>query len=442
MKFIKRHPVAFTLLSIFLILLILAGMWAFKAYRTMASAAFTPATPWEMQAPQEPIGEQNSSASYFSEVIALSTTTGESSLNTIAVGWDDSWFNQSPFNYNQGLASFCIAASAMANGESYYYTGMYENDLAVELLSPLGFTDIDTSSYEYGSYIEDEINNALEGKTDVVSFVMAHKQLPAQDGAAPQELIIVIVRGTYGTEWLSNFKINSQYEELQHDDHSGYLIAASRVLTDLQKYYWEHGIDPMNTKLLVTGHSRGDSVAGNIAELAIDLSYVSGDMFISSIENIYAYCFATSPNTKSADAHNARYAGIFNILNPNDLVPLIPFSEWDFTYWGKVGYLPSTAQEGYDDLQKTMNKTRAYNTGYIGIKPFNEDETNPTWMLRDELAQTLPTVKKLGDAGALAKALEIVTNYDMMRILSEHCPDTYIAWLQTISSEQITWKSA
>ena len=440
MGFVKRHKILCIVLGIVVVLAAVAGVWAYRVYRTVAGPAFAQADASQMQQPQAPTGAQTVSLGYLSEVIMLGAPSGTSTYNEIPVGWDDAWFSRPSSEFNYGLAQFSIAASAMANGESMSHSDEVDFDICERTLGPLGFTDIDTSSYEGSTYAADEIEHIIEGRTDDVAFVLAHKTLPAVGGAAPCELVLLSIRGTYGSEWLSNFKVELGGGEYSIDEHAGYLATTGGVLESLTGYCSDHGIDLGASKLLITGHSRGASVAGTLAAMIADLDKADGNGLVGGPESVYAYCFATSPNTKSERAHDPLYAGIFNILDPTDLVPLVPLAEWGFTYWGRVGMLPDTEAAGFTGLFDDMNRVRAHNTGYIGIKPYHEGDVNLAAALHDDIAEIVPTVDGMGDPSKLARAVGVVSEYDMVRILASHCPDTYIAWLQTLAAGDIAWE--
>lgn len=442
MEFAKRHKklciagaiIAAVIGAIALCLLI----WGGAVFNTVASPCFEKASENQMRKPKEPDGAQMTEVEYLSEVLMMNGLSDADALNTIAAGWDDSWFDRPGTEFNFDLANFCIAACAMANGESLSHSDRLDFDLCEKTLSPLGFEDIDTSAYEGSSFVSDELHNVMESGTDDIAFTLARKTLAQPDGRKPQELIMVAMRGTYGSEWLSNFKL--QLDKTPTDDHFGYLTTSSYVLSALLTYCDARQIDYSNAKLLITGHSRGASVAGMLAATAIDLTDDDGSSFFTSADQIYTYCFATSPNTKNASAGESRYAGIFNLLNPTDLVPTMPLAEWGYTCWGSIGTLPGPNTQGFADLYRAMNEVRAYNTGYTCTKPYRKGDKNMTATLRDELAAIAPHPDDVQNAETAMRLMDKLTEYDLMRILSSHFPDTYIAWLSTLEEKDIVWQ--
>ena len=113
--------------------------------------------------------------------------------------------------------------------------------------------------------------------------------------------------------------------------------------------------------------------------------------------------------------------------------------ELDFDDWGRVGTIPGPDAQAYTEQYKAMDAARARNTGYACIKPYRAGDENVAVTLHDEIAGIVPTVGDLSSAAKIASALDAVTKYDMMRILSSHFPDTYIAWMQTLEATNISW---
>ena len=124
-----------------------------------------------------------------------------------------------------------------------------------------------------------------------------------------------MIRGTQGIEWLGNFRIYS--DDVCGFFHDSFYTSASLVNSWISTYISSQNISYENSKLYVTGHSRGAAVA--------DL-YVHEFLFG---KNVTAYTFA-APNSTYNPAEDSN---IFNIININDFVPYVPAGN----YWGKYG---------------------------------------------------------------------------------------------------------
>ncbi len=94
-----------------------------------------------------------------------------------------------------------------------------------------------------------------------------------------------------------------------------------------------------NPIFLVTGHSLGAAVANLLAEhlnSCKDTNHCSGSR---TEKDIYAYTFATPKTVKNSTGNNDQ--NIFNILNNNDVVPLVPTNimalNWSDNGWTRYG---------------------------------------------------------------------------------------------------------
>ena len=92
------------------------------------------------------------------------------------------------------------------------------------------------------------------GSHDVAAYAFASKTLPGEGGQPDQTLVFVGIRGSYGIEWLSNFKLVG--DAGAGSDHWGFKMAENEVMNSLESYADEIGADPAHTKILVAGHSR------------------------------------------------------------------------------------------------------------------------------------------------------------------------------------------
>lgn len=237
---------------------------------------------------------------------------------SVAVPWDDYWFTNDPTVYNHKLAIACSALAGASYDESYLTEA---------------FQDLDFDTYQMYYYDD------FDGEDyDIVSYGFAAKKLSGQD----ETLVAIIIRGTPGNEeWYSNFDIGSS------STHSGFNIAADRLLEDFETFYRATGLSSYETKILVTGHSRGAAVANIVAYDVIN-RYVKQ-------ENLYAYTFATP--TVSTKAGNVDYPNIFNIISGEDFVTQVPLAAWGYGHYGTDLLLPSRTYygAGYDNVYKKMS---------------------------------------------------------------------------------------
>ena len=137
-----------------------------------------------------------------------------------------------------------------------------------------------------------------------------------------ESLVIMAVRGTNAGEWYSNFDVapSRDYSEVYAEN---FLLCAKEALSALQP---ELQGDEL---VLVCGHSRGGACANLLGVLLQD---------IVPEENLYVYTFA-SPTTVTAEAE-IEVNNIFNVINPDDVVPMVPLTGWGFRRAGEDILLP------------------------------------------------------------------------------------------------------
>ncbi|MCQ2432779.1 MAG: lipase family protein [Clostridia bacterium] len=139
-----------------------------------------------------------------------------------------------------------------------------------------------------------------------------------------RNVILVSIRGTSGGEWYANFDFAPSHDaDCVFAEDS--LLAAEDVLGGLLTVA-EQVPDPV---FLVCGFSRG-AACSNLTGVLLNGLYNSKD--------IYVYTYAT-PATIKGDAAELSFDNIFNIINPCDLVPRVPFGHWGFRRAGTDIYL-------------------------------------------------------------------------------------------------------
>lgn len=130
--------------------------------------------------------------------------------------------------------------------------------------------------------------------------------------------IAVVLRGTEGDEWYSNFDLGYTAE------HSGFAKAADFAELKLGDYVFTHAIG-LQPSFFVTGYSRGGAVANILAKRLCDRY---------GLERVCAYTFA-SPNTTISRRTN-RYTCIFNLERQEDFFTRVPPAGWGYTKYGKT----------------------------------------------------------------------------------------------------------
>ena len=397
-----------------------------------------------------------------------------------SVLWDDAWFAQDPFAYNHELARACSVISALAYAESgYYQSGSDTPPYMENALYDLGFDKVETESYRYRSEVVDEVLDVMTQQSDGVAYALAHKDLGESDGVR-RELIAVSVRGSYGSEWLSNFNLGegeaaaaaeALADERSHD-HTGYQIAALDILAQLDEWVDEAESRGSEVSILLTGHSRGGAVAGLLASMlddraaaragagvgtdasgadadaaatdgadaatasaatdAADAEAADADA-AASAPRVFAYTFASPRTTLNARSNDARYDNIFNIVNPADMVTSVPLESWGYVRYGVDKPLPAVDDAGFSELHASMLTAFTELTG-------KEDAYDPETKLAidaavRELSVSVPTSSDLlTPRGVASVAASCALRINPARILLGHYPSVYIAWMEALPS--------
>lgn len=144
----------------------------------------------------------------FTSTVAYTSLDAPGTVSS-QVTWDDSWFVSDDTVYNHELARASSVLAALAYSESGYYQAQNEQPPYMEqALAQLGFSDVSTASYRYRSEVVDEVLNLFTDDSDAVAYAIARKHLQPEGGdGTARDLIMVSIRGSYGSEWLSNLNL-------------------------------------------------------------------------------------------------------------------------------------------------------------------------------------------------------------------------------------------
>ena len=257
-------------------------------------------------------------------------------VNKTTFRWDDSYVTNNPSEYRQEIAGPLSALAASAYGFRLFTD--------IRSLMSMGFPP----ERVVRCYGDDLRYDTPKYGRDRVGYSIASRQceIPGEDF----KIVAVVVRGTFGRdEWISNVNVANSWGERPNPDpeamphyHEGFSRAADSVFEALAAYVASNRIDLATAKILVTGHSRGAAVA-NIIGARLD-DGTAGEAFAAvKPANVYAYTFAT-PGVSvrpTEGMKDPKYGNIFNIINPEDIVPCVPFSFWGSQRFGRDLYLRS-----------------------------------------------------------------------------------------------------
>jgi hypothetical protein len=169
----------------------------------------------------------------------------------------------------------------------------------------------------------------LDDEEDKAAFSFAEKRLKLDDKDTVL-LALVIRGGNYGGEWVSNGNVGDGM------NHAGFDAAAKEIVKETEKLLAAY---PKGTslKLWAVGYSRGAGIL-NLVSGALDKSVAEGKSRLKK-DDLFSYGFAMPASTKDPEAGNAMYSNIFNVINPVDVILIVPFDAWGFQRYGVTKYL-------------------------------------------------------------------------------------------------------
>lgn len=361
--------------------------------------------------------------------------SGEGHQVSSEVAWDDDWFFQDPAAYNHELAHTCAVLSAVANAESaYYQQGSTSPAYAEHAFAELGFEEVSTASYRYRSEVVDEVLGLLDG-TDVVAYTVATKHVRSSQTGEEKLLTVVVVRGSYGSEWLSNAKIEDASDADGTGDHLGFTLAAEEIVADLEARAVE--AEPgLPRTYLFCGHSRGAAVATLLASYADGAPGPSGASAdaIASAESVRAHGLATPNCTSAADARDARYDNIFNIVNPSDVVTMLPPAAWGYGRYGRDVWLPELGSDGRSDAMRA-----SYEASMGAACPVGSDDRAAAEGFVAGITAEVGSFDELFSPSGLLALTRALLSTDVAQLLANHYPNAYIAWLDAAAPEDLAF---
>ena len=161
------------------------------------------------------------------------------------------------------------------------------------------------------------------------------------------DIVIVAIRGTEGGEWYSNFDIYKD-ANTPSDLHYGFSEAADNVFKELINHI------SLNSKVFITGHSRGAAVANILAGKLVKEYKIDEN-------NVYAYTFATPNVSTKADTS---MKNIYNFINTDDFVTQIPLKDgWGYDKNGQTKKYSFSVHDKENKRNEIMKKEYLALTG-------------------------------------------------------------------------------
>ncbi len=279
------------------------------------------------------------------------------------------------------------------------------------VLEEAGFTVLKQANYD----------KPPEDVSHTCAWTLGKRSIPFR--GKDRTLFIVAIRGTSGGEWISNFDFAPS-----HDDDTEYaenfLLCAQEVLDGIREEL-EQEAEPL---LLICGHSRGAACA-NLLGVLLDEE--------RGPEDVYVYTFAT-PATVRGAALEKDCPNVFNLLNPCDVVTLVPPLSLGYGRAGQDVVLPNS-RETAEGLQAAMGALEALTPSVSAYYEVRHSLTGPG--LSDDGMTVFEFMCLLagGFEGAAADLPEIAPDSDLApltamnaggmdaSLLMQHMPLTYQA---------------
>lgn len=252
----------------------------------------------------------------------------------------DAYFLEPSTVYNEHLAtmSHIVAMISSPNISDELYNESY---MKTEKL----FTDIGFSSFESNF----ETDSATTPYTMGVS--MAKKMII--ENAEPYTLVAIGFRSAgYGSEWASNFTVGTKEE--CPEGHLGFHQARDHVLEFIVDYL-DRNVEG-NAKIWLSGFSRGGAISGLTGAWLNDNTEKLKEYNISlDTDDIFTYTFEAPTSMDAELAKEKDYKNIFNIINPTDFIPLLPFGAWGLVRPGIDEILPSFDRKNADKINEILS---------------------------------------------------------------------------------------
>ena len=315
--------------------------------------------------------------------------------------YSDEYFSRSSSEYNQDLAMTSLAFEYAACVPDGYVEKTLP--LAEEFFGSVGF-DV----YECYGYDANLRRENLNG----VACIVGYKNITVA-GKDAKVIGCAIRGGGYMEEWGGNFIMGTDTQ------HEGFDIASETVLDHINKFINDKHIPlDSNVYFWVTGYSRAAAIA-NLTAAKLnngtkDYGYIR--LLKPNKSKVFCYTFETPKCTTDANAASPDYDNIFNMVNPNDIVPKVPpyYGDFRFTRYGQSYYFPAReTTSGYGELLKRYkNKYQeSCPEGYVYSEEF--EFLNRKGEKNDKIGQMTfgNNLVKFITTGALKDRKNYVDNY-------------------------------
>lgn len=255
----------------------------------------------------------------YSPCDAFPYSTISSGLSTFV--YNDGLLLSDSRAFSPDLAKASIALSLAAYDYSTLESAMTDDKM--------GFSIVGGGYDLYNREYADVFNN------DLATYTIGYKQMTYDDKT--YGVYNIVVRGTYNSEWYSNFNLGTS------GNHSGFYAGASLLSRELETLFVKNQLNNGEKKedriVWITGHSRGAAISNIVAGQLTDTQE-----FVDA-EHIFCYTYACPAVSSNLTTEQTSYTNIYNFNHSGDLVPAIPPTLWGYTRYGQTQYLDMDHKE-------------------------------------------------------------------------------------------------
>mgnify|MGYP002517040755 FL=1 len=270
---------------------------------------------------------------------------------SVTATFDPKWLTKSTNIYNHELAQFNMALASVAycedDGDEYK---TLRNKNYYDALTALGFK-VDGGEYCLKLAQDNRGGPTKKEDSQTIHYYLASNKYKIVD--SEMDVVILTLRGTKGNEWYDNFDID--LHNVGEDKgkncrvHDGFNNGASAVKKALKEYIRVNNLTS-NTKIIITGHSRGAAVTNLLAaQLGEEENMFKGREGDQHKADVFAYAYACPNTVTRAETLKKNYDNIFNFVNPQDFVTKVVPSTWGFGRYGTTYVFPSSVN-GFNEL--------------------------------------------------------------------------------------------
>lgn len=301
--------------------------------------------------------------------------------------YSDDYFRHSSTEYDEHLATlscimtnFSVPLDNPSSLDSDWY--LKQPERLYGFFGSTGFKDFETN--------EDYVSRS---RFDSIGVGCANKQVD------DYTVIGVGIRsGGYFREWSNNVYLGDGTKSDYM--HEGWYNAANKTIDFIDEYISANRITG-KIKVWIAGFSRGGATANLAAGLLDNRILNDEEIFSNDVtltrDDLYAYTFeapqGANYNSETVEKPGSElYNNIYNIVNPNDLVPKVAMSEYGFTRFGIDKFITT---EFYDPENYADNRDVFLNLYEENGTPRSEYKADDFKMYGTPLKKMAPLVAEL-----------------------------------------------